>query len=118
MLNLPRQTLEKIKQVLRRQQKEVENQLQEIEHEDPVVFASEVAEAPESGTESWMAEVHGRLGSLRKDLLALSEKIKKSLFKLNRGTYGRCEGCGNMIEADRLEALPSATLCLACSFKK
>ncbi|HET9559524.1 MAG TPA: TraR/DksA C4-type zinc finger protein [Actinomycetota bacterium] len=29
------------------------------------------------------------------------------------GSFGRCEACGGPIEAERLDALPYATLCLA-----
>ncbi|MGH2816202.1 MAG: TraR/DksA family transcriptional regulator, partial [Actinomycetota bacterium] len=29
------------------------------------------------------------------------------------GSFGRCEACGGAIEAERLDALPHATLCLA-----
>ncbi len=39
--------------------------------------------------------------------------VKKALEKINDGTYGKCEVCGEMIEEDRLEANPSATTCKA-----
>ena len=32
---------------------------------------------------------------------------------LEAGRFGRCEACGGAIEAERLDALPYATLCLA-----
>ena len=31
-----------------------------------------------------------------------------------KGVYGLCEDCGKEIGAERLEALPSATRCIAC----
>ena len=33
--------------------------------------------------------------------------------RMDGGRYGRCEACGGTIEAERLDALPYATLCLA-----
>lgn len=117
MLNLPQQTLVKIKKYLLHRQKQVDEQLKSIESDDPVSAAGLAPEASESGTESWLAEVHGRLGAIKGDLLNMSDKIKDSLAKLKKGTYGKCENCGKQIEAERLEAMPTATLCIACSKK-
>lgn len=116
MLNLPRRTLLKIKKVLLRQQKEVEEQIKTLDKENPVL-AETAAEAGESGTDSWLAEVHGRMNALKGDLVDLSKKIKTSLANLRKGTYGHCEKCGKHIETERLEAMPTATLCIACSKK-
>lgn len=116
MLNLPQKTLSKIKRILLRQQRDVTKRIKEIDKENPVLIQT-VAEAPESGTDSWLAEVHGRLTTIKNDLSDLSGKIKQALHRLRRGTYGKCEGCGKQIEAQRLEAMPTATLCIACSKK-
>ena len=40
--------------------------------------------------------------------------IKTALGKIDAGTYGTCEKCGNQIEADRLEANGAARTCKAC----
>jgi RNA polymerase-binding transcription factor DksA len=40
--------------------------------------------------------------------------IKHALERLEDGTYGWCEGCGVSIPFERLEAIPSARLCVAC----
>lgn len=116
MLNLPQQTLNKIKQTLLHQQKEVESELKSIEQDDPVSVDA-VAEASEPGTESWQAEVHGRLLALKNDLLEFSRKIAHSLLRLKEGTYGKCEKCGKAIESERLKAMPTAALCMVCSKK-
>jgi DnaK suppressor protein len=39
-------------------------------------------------------------------------QIDDALERLDAGTYGRCERCGDPIEFARLEAIPYATLCL------
>lgn len=39
-------------------------------------------------------------------------EIDAALARIDAGTYGLCERCGEPIDADRLEALPWATLCL------
>lgn len=114
MLNLPQRTLDKVKKVLLRQQREVAKQLKSIEKEDPVL-AGGIEEASEPGTDSWQADVHARLVSLKGDLTDLYKKIGLSLFRIRSGIYGQCERCGQAIESQRLEAMPTATLCIACS---
>src|SRR5579872_918892 len=39
-------------------------------------------------------------------------EIEQALTRLEKGTYGTCEACGQKIEDDRLEARPEAQLCL------
>lgn len=116
MLNLTQNTLLKIKKILHRQQKDVDARLQSLDKEDPIMSQT-VEEAGESGTDSWMAEVHGRMGTLKEDLLDLSIRIKNSLFRIKKGTYGKCECCGKQIEEERLKAMPTATVCISCSKK-
>jgi DnaK suppressor protein len=41
-------------------------------------------------------------------------KIRKALRKIDHGTYGICEECGEDIDINRLELRPVAELCIAC----
>jgi DnaK suppressor protein len=43
----------------------------------------------------------------------LIDKVEHALARMDRGSFGRCEACSGAIEAERLDALPYATLCLA-----
>jgi DnaK suppressor protein len=52
--------------------------------------------------------------SLSKHARNLLDQIDDALRRMDAGTYGTCERCGNRIESERLEALPYATLCLDC----
>ncbi|MDP9068080.1 MAG: TraR/DksA C4-type zinc finger protein [Actinomycetota bacterium] len=40
-----------------------------------------------------------------------------SLEKIAEGTYGTCDRCGSAIPPERLEAVPTATLCVGCKQK-
>ncbi|CAH1198334.1 RNA polymerase-binding transcription factor DksA [Candidatus Nitrotoga sp. BS] len=44
----------------------------------------------------------------------LIKKINEILAKINNGDYGYCENCGVEIGLNRLEARPTATLCIDC----
>jgi DnaK suppressor protein len=45
---------------------------------------------------------------------AVIEDIDQALAKIDAGTYGICENCGQLISKARLEALPYARLCIQC----
>jgi len=45
-------------------------------------------------------------------------KIDEALRKLNEGTYGTCEDCGEMIDEERLKILPFAIYCIDCQERK
>jgi len=43
--------------------------------------------------------------------------VNIALDKIAKGSYGKCENCGNPIEEDRLEANGSARTCKSCMEK-
>ncbi|MEU3063739.1 TraR/DksA family transcriptional regulator [Streptomyces subrutilus] len=43
------------------------------------------------------------------------EELDRALERLERGAYGRCEGCGGTIPPERLEIRPAATTCVRCA---
>jgi DnaK suppressor protein len=44
--------------------------------------------------------------------------IDRALEKIESGTYGLCDGCGERIGDARLEALPAASLCVDCASRR
>ena len=57
----------------------------------------------------------------RSEQLALVEQLQEhrrdvllALARIEDGTYGKCERCGQEIPFERLEARPTATLCVTC----
>ena len=42
-------------------------------------------------------------------------RIARALKKLDEGTYGQCDNCGQPIAPARLEAAPESVLCIACA---
>jgi DnaK suppressor protein len=45
-------------------------------------------------------------------------EIDRALEKVDEGTYGQCDNCGQPIGSERLEAIPFATLCVTCSARR
>ena len=52
--------------------------------------------------------------SLEDNAEHLLGRIDAALGRIDEGTYGRCERCGEAIGEERLEALPYATRCIEC----
>lgn len=50
--------------------------------------------------------------SLRSNIERLLARVDRALAKIEEGTYGLCDRCGEPIEESRLQAVPEATLCL------
>ncbi|OFZ72285.1 MAG: hypothetical protein A3K03_12405 [Bdellovibrionales bacterium RIFOXYD1_FULL_44_7] len=42
------------------------------------------------------------------------KKIDEALRRIEEGSFGECDDCGEPIELRRLEARPTATLCVSC----
>src|SRR4051812_9523348 len=42
-------------------------------------------------------------------------RTERALAKLEEGTYGICDACGEAIPPARLEAMPDGALCVACA---
>lgn len=58
-----------------------------------------------------------RLLSVMKALRANLRWVGRALTKMDLGTYGVCERCGQEIAVERLDALPWAILCIDCKHK-
>jgi DnaK suppressor protein len=48
----------------------------------------------------------------------LIKKIKQALDRIENGTYGICESCGEEISVKRLKARPVTTQCIECKAKE
>ena len=42
------------------------------------------------------------------------KKINDAIRRIEEGSYGACDSCGEQIEIRRLQARPTTTLCIAC----
>jgi DnaK suppressor protein len=48
----------------------------------------------------------------------LIKKIKKALARIEKGTFGICETCGEDISLKRIKARPVTTQCIECKTKE
>jgi DnaK suppressor protein len=57
----------------------------------------------------------GEAEALAGELKEALAEVEAALDRLERGTYGQCEHCGQSITPARLEAKPAARLCITCA---
>ena len=55
----------------------------------------------------------GETEALAGELTETLAAVESALARIDAGTYGVCERCGEPISAERLEAMPMASTCIA-----
>ncbi len=65
----------------------------------------------DAGTKTFEREQEMSLAANSRDLL---DQVQRALARIEVGTYGVCESCGNPVGKGRLQAFPRATLCVSC----
>ncbi|WP_338145933.1 TraR/DksA family transcriptional regulator [Streptomyces scabichelini] len=68
----------------------------------------------DTGTKNITREHEMALAANAREML---EQTERALDRLDAGTYGLCENCGNPIGKARMQAFPRATLCVECKQK-
>ncbi|MGL5826692.1 MAG: TraR/DksA family transcriptional regulator [Nocardioides sp.] len=84
---------------------------------DAVVAASRDTNAddehdPEGAT---IAFERSQIGALIRQAQRHLAEVDAAAARLDAGTYGACERCGESISAGRLGARPAARLCIGCA---
>ena len=111
---MDQQQLDTLKGALEEELVAVERQLEE--HGSPADSETVEVDVDEGFADSAHATAE------RSQTLAIVEQlhehrvdIKAALERMEAGTYGKCENCGQEIPYERLEARPSSTLCMTCA---
>jgi RNA polymerase-binding protein DksA len=65
----------------------------------------------DAGSKTFEREQELSIANNRRDML---RQMERAMERLDAGTYGRCESCSQPIPKARLQAFPSATLCVRC----
>jgi RNA polymerase-binding transcription factor DksA len=112
-------TIDKLGRRLRDEKERLAKALEQMRASAPPIGeakeGSPYGKKEEGATEAF--ELEKRL-ALEKRLMALLSEVEHALDKLDEGTYGQCDVCGQPVEIARLEVLPQATLCLGCKAKQ
>lgn len=85
--------------------------IKRLRREDPMTTVDRSI-IVEPGTDAGVLFGHEQVVIFEQRLKNDLKEIEKALLKIKKGTYGKCEKCGQPIEAARLVAKPSAIYCL------
>jgi RNA polymerase-binding transcription factor len=77
---------------------------------DDVAFVGDAGFADRGHSTGERSQVIAVVRALRSNLL----DVERAMSKMDAGTYGICERCGQPISRERLEALPWAVLGIDC----
>ena len=101
---------------------ELEHQLAELraEYDDAIAELNDVQQFARDGAGDDQADTGTKTLEREQELsivhnrLDLLTQVERAIERISSGTYGVCEGCGKPIAKARLQAFPSATLCVEC----
>lgn len=109
---LTKTALKKLREQMEEERAELIVQVEELEASADVAQWRDAGfddDAADSGSAAFERE---RAQSLAAHARRIIVQIDDAFARMEAGTYGTCERCGEPIEPDRLEAIPYSTLCL------
>jgi len=104
--------LQTVKQNLVEKRESLQLRLEKIEDDLSRKSGALSADLEEQATELENQEV---LEELDVSIHATLEQIDTALNRIEAGTYGVCQECGNSIKQERLEAIPFTAHCIDCA---
>ncbi len=101
--------LQEIKDILLKQKESILNEAESAMNTLPeqTVFPDLGDQASAETDRSFMLRLRGREQRLLK-------KIEEAIERIDAGSFGICETCGEEIDVKRLKARPVTTMCIAC----
>jgi DnaK suppressor protein len=97
--------------------KQVTDAIEYLREENPGSIEDETDEMPidnhlaENASVTYDRELDYSLEENSEEILQL---IDAALIRIQEGSYGTCQSCGQQIAPERLEAIPYARLCIDC----
>ena len=115
--------IEKYKEMLLREKEETLKTLKMMENNDvgkksrysPIELSNYDNHPAEIGTELFQEGLNSALKLRQSNDV---EELDAALKRIEKGTYGKCEICGEEIAEERLDVLPQARVCIRCKKEK
>ena len=103
--------LKKFKTLLTEKRDEIVKKAKQTLEADMALDANDLPDEMDLASSEYLQSFTFRLRGREKVFL---DKIEKALRKIEDGSFGTCEECGEEISIKRLEARPETTLCIRC----
>jgi DnaK suppressor protein len=108
---LKKKDLKRFRDLLHEKRDEILKNAKRTLSEDMTLDADDLPDEMDLASSEYLQSFTFRLRGREKTFL---KKIDHALAKIEEGTFGICEDCGEGISVKRLEARPETTLCIRC----
>jgi DnaK suppressor protein len=103
--------LKKFRELLETKRQDILKRAQQTLDQDMALDADDLPDEMDLASSEYLQSFTFRLRGREKMFL---EKISKAVERIDDGTFGTCDECGEEISMKRLEARPETTLCIRC----
>ena len=103
--------LERFRKILLEQRSQILSRARQMLTGEVYVDSDDFPDSLDTAVSESSLALTGRMRERERGLL---NKVEKSLEKIERGDYGKCESCGEEIGLERLRARPVADFCIDC----
>jgi DnaK suppressor protein len=103
--------LKKFRDLLESKRRDILRRAQQTLDEDMTLDVDDLPDEMDLASSEYLQSFTFRLRGREKVFL---DKIQKALERIEDGSFGVCEDCGDPISIKRLEARPETTLCIRC----
>lgn len=117
MTNLP---LDELRNALLEERDRVTRAIEHLHEENPGSLEDETGELNAPSVDDHLGDLATATFdreldyTLEENAEGVLQAIDSALERMDDGTYGRCQNCGQPISPERLEAIPWATRCIDC----
>lgn len=114
---MTKEEMERFRQLILKKKKEIFLQLGYLRtvNENPAKTSSNPLHVEDEVSDTIEREIAYNLAHREKNSL---ENLNQALERINKGTYGVCQTCGEDINKARLEAVLHATQCIKCQSRE
>jgi DnaK suppressor protein len=110
-MTLSKDKLKMFKETLEAKRKQILENAQNTLADEMTLDADDLPDEMDLASSEYLQSFTFRLRGREKFLL---EKVEHALEKIEDGSFGLCEECGEEIAFKRLEARPETNLCIRC----
>lgn len=108
---LKKKELKRFREILLEKREEILRNARRTLSEDMTLDSDDLADEMDLASSEYLQSFTLRLRGREKTFL---KKIDHALIKIDDGSFGLCEDCGELVSIKRLEARPETTLCIRC----
>ena len=108
---MKKKELKRFEKLLNEKREEILRNAKRTLNEDMTLDQDDLPDEMDLASSEYIQSFTFRLRGREKTFL---KKIDYALTKIEDGTFGICEECGELIAGKRLEARPETTLCIRC----